>query len=122
VRKRCGDITRLTRASRELKRESIRLGKFIDSAIEALELLFFSRRDGLRVHCQDSSLLVQGDAVRLMERLVNPLTHAASCTEAHRVVRVRQDRRYPVVDVVDDGSAQRGRSDRLPARTRWIRS
>jgi signal transduction histidine kinase/CheY-like chemotaxis protein len=100
------DIGRLTNASTELKREELGLSGLVHSAVQAVDLLYFSRRHRLTVHLRDGDLHVQGDSVRLMECLVNLLTNAAKYTVegGHIAVRVRKDDGFAVIDVVDNGS------------------
>jgi signal transduction histidine kinase len=100
------DIGRVTKGSTELKREVVDLGALIQSAIEGVDLLFFSRRHRLTVQMHNGDLLVHGDALRLMECLANLLTNAAKYTGegGHIELRVRKDSGFAVVEVVDEGS------------------
>ena len=99
------DIGRITHGSMKLRREAVGLSELIHSALQDVDPLFVSRRHGLTVQLLDGDLHVHGDAVRLMQCLVNLLTNAAKYTDegGHIAVRVRQDNGFAVVDVVDDG-------------------
>jgi PAS domain S-box-containing protein len=74
------DVSRITRGKIELKRERVELAEVVAKAIETAGPLLEQRKHQLTVNVP-RDLVVDGDAARLTQVIVNLLTNAAKYTE-----------------------------------------
>jgi signal transduction histidine kinase len=75
------DVSRITRGSIKLERKAIDLASTVRRAIETQRPLLDSRRQSLTVKMPNESLVVEGDATRLIEAVGNLLNNAAKYTD-----------------------------------------
>ena len=87
------DINRLNQGKITLHKRLLDLRTVITSAVEAAQPLMQARRHTLEMDLPETDVLVQGDAVRLAQVVVNLLSNAAKYTpQGGRIsIRLRQD-------------------------------
>ncbi|MFO1469361.1 MAG: ATP-binding protein [Steroidobacteraceae bacterium] len=100
------DISRITQGQIELRIERVALGPLIDMAIESVTPLMRERRHELVSSVPTGEILVDGDATRLVQCLVNLLTNAAKYTDSggHIALSLGTDAGKACVAVSDDGA------------------
>jgi signal transduction histidine kinase len=76
------DISRITQGQIELRLERVQLAPLIDMAVETVNPLVRQKQHELRAAVSAESVWVQGDAMRLVQCLVNLLTNAVKYTDA----------------------------------------
>ncbi|HEV7913069.1 MAG TPA: PAS domain-containing sensor histidine kinase [Albitalea sp.] len=99
------DVTRVTQAKIELKKDTLPLATLVDLAVEAAQPTLDGRGHRLRVELPDEPLSVWGDAQRLSQALSHLLCNAAKFTPMPGVVVLRAQRRDGMlqIHVVDRG-------------------
>ncbi|MGV7207507.1 ATP-binding protein [Oxalobacteraceae bacterium A2-2] len=99
------DIGRITQGKVALKRERVRLGAIVDSALEAARPLAETRRHQLIVNQPYAPLELEADATRIAQVLGNLLNNAAKYTpEGGRIgLDVSAENGQAVVRVSDNG-------------------
>jgi two-component system CheB/CheR fusion protein len=100
------EASRVTQNKIELKREPLDLNRVVRDAIEGTRGQIDARHIELTVDLLPDPLIVNGDAARLQQVLVNLLNNAAKYTPAggHVVVRSRRDEQGAKVSIKDDGA------------------
>ena len=99
------DVGRITSGKITLQREPVDLAAVVSRALEAARPLQDERRHEIAVDLGSGPLLVQGDATRLVQVVVNLLSNAAKYTPdgGHVWVRLRREGEEAVLSVRDDG-------------------
>lgn len=99
------DVSRVSRGTFELKKNSIELRKVIDEAIESTQPLITARRHQLHVEPGFEDIRIEADSVRLIQVLINLLTNAAKYTEegGKIALAVTLEPRDLVITVRDNG-------------------
>ncbi|HVY37954.1 MAG TPA: ATP-binding protein [Polyangia bacterium] len=99
------DVSRISRAKLELRREVVDLGSVIDAAIETSRPLIEAARHELRVDVPRGELCIDGDPIRLAQVFANLLNNAAKYTRDGGLIELtaRLDGPNVVVSVRDNG-------------------
>lgn len=99
------DLSRINRGNIKLQRNILDLNEVIKSAIELATPGITQRRHELKVDCAATSLLVNGDAQRLVQVVSNVLSNAARYTEPGGTIWLRSevDQSWAVVEIKDTG-------------------
>lgn len=99
------DVSRITQGRIELKSGPVELAHVISQALETVDSLLRERRHVVTVSAGVERLFVRGDAVRLVQCLVNLLTNAAKYTDAAGEISVRSwgDASTAYIEVKDCG-------------------
>jgi PAS domain S-box-containing protein len=99
------DVGRITSGKITLQKETIDLAPVVSRALEAARPLQDERRHVIDVDLGPGPVLVQGDAMRLVQVVVNLLSNAAKYTPdgGHVWVRLRREGDDAVLSVRDDG-------------------
>ena len=99
------DISRIAHGKMPLVRQPVALTAIIESAVEMVSPLVQERGHRLTVDCQDQSLRVAGDPLRLAQVFGNVLGNAAKYTErgGRIILTMRQEGAEVVVRVRDTG-------------------
>lgn len=74
------DISRITQGTINLSKTHVSVGTVIARAIEAVNPVISERQHKLNVDCKDESLIIEGDATRLVQIMSNLLSNAAKYT------------------------------------------
>jgi signal transduction histidine kinase len=74
------DISRITRGTINLSKEPIAISALLARSLEAVNPLITERCHGLEIDCEDDSVVLEGDATRLVQVLSNLLGNAAKYT------------------------------------------
>jgi signal transduction histidine kinase len=101
------DVSRVTSGKLQLKREPLELWSVIEHAIEVASPLFEQRHHRLLVDVARTSLVVEGDAIRLSQVFANLLANAAKYTNPGGQVSIRATRTRDgqiAVEVEDNGN------------------
>jgi signal transduction histidine kinase len=100
------DVSRITRAKIELRRESVDLRAVIEGALELNRSLIGSRDQRLTVSLPAEPLLVHADPVRLTQVVSNLVQNAAKYTAQHGEIGVsaRQEGAQIAIEVCDNGA------------------
>ena len=100
------EASRVTQNKIELKRVLVDLNRVVRDAVEGTRGQIDARQIELTVDLLPDPLIVNGDAARLQQVLVNLLNNAAKYTPAggHVVVRSRRDDQSAKVSIKDDGA------------------
>jgi signal transduction histidine kinase/CheY-like chemotaxis protein len=99
------DVSRITRATLELRKEEVALASVLANAVETVRPLLEANRQRLTLQQPDADLCLQADAVRLTQVFVNLLDNAAkySAAGSEILVRVEGDADEVCVHVCDHG-------------------
>jgi signal transduction histidine kinase/CheY-like chemotaxis protein/PAS domain-containing protein len=99
------DVSRVTHGKITLRRERVVLCDVIDKAVESTRPLLLERKHALAVQMPDRLLLVEADATRLEQVIVNLIANAAKYTPpgGHVEVEVRRNQAQAFLYVRDDG-------------------
>lgn len=99
------DVSRITRGRIELRREPVALGDVIARAIESTRPTLDARRHDLSVVMPDAAIVVDADAVRLVQVFGNLLNNAAKYTDpgGHIRLEIALEDDVVVTRVIDDG-------------------
>ncbi|HEU4654220.1 MAG TPA: ATP-binding protein [Steroidobacteraceae bacterium] len=100
------DVSRITRGRIELEHKPVNLNDVIAAAIEAVEPLVRDRNHQLSIVTGIEALIVNGDAARLQQCVVNLLTNAIKYTDAGGTLRVelRRADETAEISVMDNGT------------------
>lgn len=82
------DVSRITRGTIELRRETLRIGSVLARAIEAASPLVEQRRQTLSIDVADGGAQISGDMTRLTQSFGNLLTNAAKYTDVGGKIHV----------------------------------
>jgi signal transduction histidine kinase/ActR/RegA family two-component response regulator len=93
------EISRVTRAQIDLQQESLSICEIIGEAVELSQPLMDAPGHQLHIHCQDRSLTVRGDRVRLVQVFSNLLNNAAKYTIESGRIDVHAERHGDSVQV-----------------------
>jgi len=85
------DVSRITQGKVTLRKELISLNTVVERAVEATRPLIESRRHRLTVDVLRDSLVIVGDATRLIQIVANLLNNAAKYTEEGGSVSLRTE-------------------------------
>ncbi|MEP7245376.1 MAG: ATP-binding protein [Gammaproteobacteria bacterium] len=83
------DVSRITRGSLELRKETLQISSVVETALEAACPHLNARKHTVTVDLPPIPLLVEADAVRLSQVLVNLLTNAARYTQPGGQIRIQ---------------------------------
>jgi signal transduction histidine kinase len=99
------DISRITRGTINLSRGPITVGAIVARSLEAVQPVVTEHQHVLQVECEDESLLLEGDATRLVQVLSNLLSNAAKYTNpGGRIdLNVRKNGKHVEFRVKDNG-------------------
>jgi signal transduction histidine kinase/CheY-like chemotaxis protein len=99
------DLSRITRGALDLRRTPVELAPIVEHALETAGPLLQSRRHQVGYERPADRLVVDGDAVRIEQIVLNLLSNAARYTPEGGHVRVSIERsgEYAEVGVGDDG-------------------
>jgi len=99
------DISRIVAGKLELRSERLDLGVVVDHAITECHAAIVERGHALTLHRPDRPIWVHGDALRLVQIVVNLLTNAVRYTNLKGSIELAWGRREGVayVRVADDG-------------------
>ena len=99
------EMSRISRGTLELRRESVELATVVKNAVETSEPLVAAARHELRVSLPGEPVWLDGDPVRLAQILSNLLNNAAKYTSSGGHIRLGAERSggSVVVTVSDDG-------------------
>jgi PAS domain S-box-containing protein len=99
------DVSRITRGSLELRKESVDLATSVDAALEIVRPLIEARRHNVTFDLPRNALRIDADAARLAQILANLLTNAGKYTQEGGTIRVQVGREgyEAVVRVIDNG-------------------
>jgi signal transduction histidine kinase/CheY-like chemotaxis protein len=100
------DISRITRARIELKREDVSLTQIISQALETVEPMLRERQHQLWTAFDPQPLTVNGDPARLVQCVTNLLTNAIKYTDPQGQIRVesRAEGDQALIEVSDNGT------------------
>ncbi len=76
------DVSRISRGTIELRREPVALGEVLDLVTEAVEPTITALNQRLNVRGMDPSIVVDGDAVRLVQAFTNLVVNASKFSSA----------------------------------------
>jgi two-component system CheB/CheR fusion protein len=93
------DVARITRGAIRLKREPLDLAAAIREALETTDALVQERGHRVEVELPEQPVIVEADATRLVQVMVNLLNNAAKYTEQGGLIRVS-------LVPTDDGTAR----------------
>jgi signal transduction histidine kinase/CheY-like chemotaxis protein len=96
------DISRVTSAKLELRREPLELWQVIANAIEVVSPLLEQRRHRLVVEVPRKDLVVDADSVRLSQVFANLMTNAAKYTEPGGTIAIRAVHATTIDVVIED--------------------
>jgi PAS domain S-box-containing protein len=99
------EVSRITRGKVELRRAPVDVADVVRNAVDASRPVIDAARHRFTVDLFDTGLVVDGDAMRLAQVLVNLLNNAAKFTEpgGHVALRVRAVGGWAEISVRDDG-------------------
>jgi PAS domain S-box-containing protein len=97
------DVSRITRGNVSLQSEPVELGAVVESALEAVRPEIDAGHHRLSIELPESTLVLNGDRVRLAQILTNLLNNAAKYSEAGSDIVLR--------GLVEDGSLSLSVSD-----------
>ena len=99
------DVARINSGKVELRKEQVELRTIVTNAVESSLAVMEAAHHALDLHMADEPLVVDGDAVRLVQVLGNLLTNAAKYTpERGRIaLSVGREGRHAVIAVSDNG-------------------
>jgi signal transduction histidine kinase/ActR/RegA family two-component response regulator len=99
------DVARITRGQIELKRIPIELAPLVAQALEATEPLMRERRHRVSVKYPVEPIFVNGDAMRLVQCMVNVLNNSAKYTDPLGEIQVElsADNAMALITVRDNG-------------------
>jgi PAS domain S-box-containing protein len=99
------DVSRITRGTVQLRRETLEIAPVIAKAVEMASPLLEQRQHHLVVEAAEEGLAIDGDGVRLAQVVANLLTNAAKYTDpgGHITVRAALDEEDVIIQVTDDG-------------------
>ncbi|MFL5308738.1 MAG: ATP-binding protein [Polyangia bacterium] len=99
------DVSRISRAKLELRREVVDLGSVIEAAVETSRPLIEAAHHELRVQVPRGELCIDGDPVRLAQVFANLLNNAAKYTRDGGLIELtaRLEAPHVVVSVRDNG-------------------
>jgi PAS domain S-box-containing protein len=100
------EVSRITRGKVELRREPVDLVGIISSAVETSRPLIEQGKHQLEISLAGESLVLDADAVRLIQVFANLLNNAAKYTDAGGLIHVttRRDGADAVISVQDNGA------------------
>ena len=99
------DVSRVTQGKISLQRERVNMADLVTQAVESVRPAMVARNHALQVDTPGRSLIVSGDAVRLVQVLENLLVNAAKYTPEGGTVTVslRREDNDAVIQVADTG-------------------
>jgi two-component system CheB/CheR fusion protein len=99
------DVSRITRAAFQLKKDYVSLQAVIDGAVEAVQPAADAKRHELRVEPLSAPVMLEADGVRLTQVLTNLLTNAVKYTPSGGLIQlgVRFEPQHLVLAVRDNG-------------------
>ncbi len=99
------DVSRITRATFQLKKDYVDLGMLVDAAIEAVQSAMDAREHRLLLDRENLSVMLEVDGVRITQVLTNLLTNAAKYTRPHGLIEISAhfDAQHLVLSVRDNG-------------------
>lgn len=86
------DLTRMAQGRLELRKTAIDLREVIEQAVQTCAAVIQNRAHRLTVRLPESSLIVEGDAARLIQVVVNLLTNAAKYTPSDGEITIAAER------------------------------
>jgi signal transduction histidine kinase/ActR/RegA family two-component response regulator/PAS domain-containing protein len=100
------DVSRLTRGTITLRHETVDLNDVVQRAVDGVQELVSDRGHMVTVRAPTQSVVVEGDAARLVQAVTNLLDNAARYTDPNGHVDVSTSRRddRAVIRVRDDGA------------------
>jgi signal transduction histidine kinase len=100
------DISRITRARIELKREQVVLADIVAQALETVEPLLREKRHHVSTTADFAPVYVNADSARLVQCVANLLTNAIKYTDpgGHLALEWRADGDDALIRVSDDGT------------------
>ena len=100
------DISRITRARIELRRQNVALTEIISQALETVEPMLREKRHSVTTTSGLEPLIVNGDPARLVQCVANLLTNAIKYTDTQGQIQVevRADQDDAVISVHDNGT------------------
>ena len=100
------DISRITRARIELRRQNVAIADVIAQALETVEPMLREKEHSVTTTSGLEPLLVNGDPARLVQCVANLLTNAIKYTDAHGQIQIeaRAENDEAVVSVRDNGT------------------
>ncbi len=100
------DISRITRARIELRRQDVALADIISQALETVEPMLREKQHSVTTTSGLEPLIVNGDPARLVQCVANLLTNAIKYTDAQGQIHVeaRADHGDAVISVHDNGT------------------
>lgn len=99
------DVSRITRGTLELRRDRVGLAQVVEEAAAAVLPWVERERHNLEIDLPDEPVVVDGDALRLVQVLTNLLNNACAYTDpGGRIeILVRREGDEAVIDVRDSG-------------------
>jgi PAS domain S-box-containing protein len=99
------DVSRITRGSLELRKETLDISSVIDTALEAVLPHLKARNHTVTLDVPGVPLRVEADAVRLSQVLANLLTNAVRYTQPGGAIRIQAqlENEAVVLRVIDNG-------------------
>ena len=94
------DLTRITQGRLTLRRAVVDVAGVVEQATQTCEALMAERRHRLETHLEDPPLVVEGDADRLVQVVVNLLNNAAKYTPPDGQVTIIAQRRDDRVELI----------------------
>ncbi len=82
------DVSRITRGVIDLRTERVEIAAVIRNAVESCKSVMDDNRHRLAISIPAEPLILQGDAVRLTQVLINLLNNAAKYTDANGQIRL----------------------------------
>jgi signal transduction histidine kinase len=100
------DISRITRAHIELKRQDVALADIVAQALETVGPMLIEKQHQVSTTSGVERLLVNGDPARLVQCVANLLTNAIKYTDPHGLIHVetRVEGEEVLISVTDNGT------------------
>jgi len=99
------DVSRISRGTIKLNRESLTLRTILDRSVEAAQPIISAHHHELQIECLAEHATVEGDPTRLVQILSNLLNNAAKYMQASGTILLRAhvDQTHAVFSVKDSG-------------------
>ena len=99
------DVSRIRQGKIRLQRQPTELGSLVEQTVEAAHSLFGERRQSVAMTLAPWPIVVNGDATRLSQVVMNLLTNAAKYTPegGHVWITLEQQDHQAVLTIRDDG-------------------
>lgn len=94
------DLTRMTKGGLTLRRKVVDVADVVEEAVQTCEGVMTKRRHRLERRIEGAPLVVQGDAARLVQVVVNLLTNAAKYTPPGGEVTITARRRADRIELI----------------------